>query len=73
MMYLGWVLKYLVAGMIISAISFSLIEWQKRQPECSNKLKEYNAGITEHVTSIVLWPIILVILITILIRDMISK
>tara|TARA_R100001480_G_scaffold147128_1_gene145978 strand:- start:115 stop:336 length:222 start_codon:yes stop_codon:yes gene_type:complete len=73
MINLESVLKYLVAGMIISAISFSLIEWQKRQPGCPNKLKEYNAGISEHVTTIVLWPIILSILITILVRDMISK
>jgi hypothetical protein len=73
MMHLELIFKYLVAGMIISAMSFSLIEWQKQQPWCPEKLKEYNAGVTEHVTTIMLWPIILTILITILVRDMISK
>ena len=73
MMHLELILKYLVAGMIVSAAGFSLIEWQKRQPGCPTKVKEYHAGVAEHVTSIVLWPIILTIFITILVRDMISR
>lgn len=73
MMHLELILKYLVAGLIVSAISFSLIEWQKRQPDCHPKVKEYEAGISEHASSIILWPLILVALILKLVRDMTSK
>lgn len=73
MMYLELTLKYLVAGLIVSAISFSLIEWQKQQPDCHPMVREYQAGIKEHASSIILWPIILTALIMKLVRDMISK
>ena len=73
MMYLELTLKYLVAGLIVSAISFSLIEWQKQQPDCHPMVKKYQAGIKEHASSIILWPIILTALIMKLVRDMISK
>jgi hypothetical protein len=73
MMHLELILKYMFAGMIVSAAGFSLIEWQKRQPGCPAKVKEYQAGVPEHVISILFWPIILTILITILVRDMVSK
>jgi hypothetical protein len=73
MMHLDLTLKYLVAGLIVSAISFSLIEWQKRQPDCHPMVREYQAGIKEHASSIILWPLILVALIIKLVRDMVSK
>ena len=73
MMYLELTLKYLVAGLIVSAISFSLIEWQKQQPDCHPMVKKYQAGIKEHVSSIILWPLILTALIMKLVRDMASK
>lgn len=73
MMHLELILKYLVAGLIVSAISFSLIEWQKRQPDCHPMVKKYQAGIKEHASSIILWPLILTALIMKLLRDMASK
>jgi hypothetical protein len=73
MMHLDLTLKYLVAGLIVSAISFSLIEWQKRRPDCHPMVREYQAGIKEHASSIILWPLILVALIIKLVRDMVSK
>ena len=73
MMHLELILKYLVAGLIVSAISFSLIEWQKRQPDCHPKVRDYHAGITEHVSSIILWPIVLAAMIMKLVKDMVSK
>lgn len=73
MMYLGWVLKYLSAGLIVCSISFSLIEWQKRQPDCHPMIREYRAGLTEHVSSIILWPIIFVTLIIKFVKDMTNE
>ena len=73
MMYLELTLKYLVVGLIVSGAAFSMIEWQKRQPDCHPMVRDYHAGITEHASSIILWPIVLAAMIMKLVKDMVSK
>ena len=73
MMYLELILKYLFTGLIVCSISFSLIEWQKRQPDCHPMLREFHPGLMEHVSSIMLWPIILVTLIIKFVKDMTNE